>query len=79
MIRFLTLLIFIAVLQGVGFLLGTMFPVDAWYIALNKPFFNPPGQVFGFVWPILYLLVAIGDIAGANVERIGESTGRIAV
>ena len=59
MARFLALLIFIVVLQVVGFLLGTSFPADAWYIALNKPFFNPPGQLFGIVWPILYLLIAI--------------------
>ena len=37
---------------------------DPWYIALNKAPLNPPGYVFGIVWPILYglmLIVAIRE------------------
>ena len=37
---------------------------DPWYLALNKAPLNPPGYVFGIVWPILYILmfvVAIRD------------------
>ena len=59
MSRFLLLIVFIAVLQLVGGLLGYLFPADAWYVALDKPFFTPSGQTFGLVWPILYLLIAI--------------------
>ena len=30
-----------------------------WFDALEKPFFMPPGWVFGLVWPILYVLLGI--------------------
>ncbi len=29
------------------------------YEDLNKPAFNPPGVVFAFVWPILYLMIGL--------------------
>jgi benzodiazapine receptor len=32
---------------------------NLWYQALNKSSLNPPGYVFGIVWPILYLLMSI--------------------
>ena len=32
---------------------------DLWYQELNKSSLNPPGYVFGIVWPILYLLMSI--------------------
>ena len=59
MAKFVTLILFIAVVSGVGALIGTSFPVDAWYEGLNKPFFMPPPAAFGIVWPILYVLIAI--------------------
>lgn len=35
---------------------------DPWYAALAKPELNPPGQVFGIVWPILFALMALGAV-----------------
>ena len=32
---------------------------DVWYQSLNKSDLNPPGFVFGIVWPILYILMSI--------------------
>jgi len=32
---------------------------DSWYISLTKSSLNPPGYVFGIVWPILYCLMSI--------------------
>ena len=32
---------------------------DLWYAALDKPSWNPPGWIFGPVWSLLYLMMAI--------------------
>ena len=32
---------------------------NAWFDALEKPFFMPPGWAFGVVWPILYVLLGL--------------------
>ena len=32
---------------------------DQWYQNLNKSNLNPPGYIFGIVWPILYFLMSI--------------------
>ena len=32
---------------------------NPWFDSLIKPFFMPPGWVFGVVWPILYVLLGL--------------------
>ncbi|MBU0470107.1 MAG: tryptophan-rich sensory protein [Nanoarchaeota archaeon] len=37
----------------------TISSVSTWYMALNKPAFNPPKDIFSPVWIMLYLLMGI--------------------
>lgn len=39
--------------------LATASSVTTWYAGLNKPAFNPPNAVFGPVWTILYVVMAL--------------------
>ena len=55
------LFIFIVIVVGVE-LIGSYFMRHSdysWYEHLRKPSITPPGFVFGIVWPILYLTIAI--------------------
>lgn len=56
--------IFIALVVGVGAVIGINTGPDAWYETLTKPPFNPPNWLFGPVWFTLYVLIGI---AGARV------------
>jgi|TARA_B100001093_G_C26519941_1_gene881296 tryptophan-rich sensory protein len=46
--------------------LSTIYTDWTWYESLNKPSFNPPNYLFGIVWPILYLLMAIVSFLNAQ-------------
>ena len=48
--------------------LSTQYTDWSWYEDLNKPFFNPPNFIFGIVWPILYVLMAI--VSYLNAQNI---------
>ncbi len=52
----------IPTIMFLGFLSGTMSgstAENAWYQTLLKPQIQPPGWVFGVVWPTLYLMLGL--------------------
>ena len=55
------LVLFLALCLGIGALGAavTASSVTTWYAELNKPPFNPPNEVFGPVWTVLYVMMAI--------------------
>ena len=44
---------------AIGSIANININADGWYEELVKSPLNPPGYVFGIVWPILYLLMGI--------------------
>ena len=51
--------IFVIVSLVLGSLASSDTSNDLWYQNLNKSNLNPPGYIFGIVWPILYFLMSI--------------------
>ncbi len=55
----LTLAIFLGLAVGGGGFIGANTAPGDWYAGLTKPAFNPPPWVFGPVWTVLYVLIAV--------------------
>lgn len=55
------LIICIAICQATGIISGLISSVqnNRWYDSIQRPSWNPPGYLFGPVWTILYVLMAI--------------------
>lgn len=49
----------IALTLGLGVGVGLLFGPDAWFTALLKPTWNPPGWLFAPVWTLLYILMGV--------------------
>ena len=62
----LRLSLFLLVTVGGGLLIGLLNVPGQWYSGLAKPSFNPPNWIFGPVWTVLYVMIAI---AGWRVTR----------
>lgn len=46
--------------------------VSTWLPTLNKPFFNPPGYLFGPVWSTLYTMMAVAAFMVSRIALAGE-------
>lgn len=57
--RSMTVLAAFVVTCGLVAFFGGQFTPGEWYGALEKPPWNPPSWVFGPVWTILYLMIAV--------------------
>ena len=61
--------IFVFLALIVGGLASSNTADDIWYQELVKSPLNPPGYVFGIVWPILYLLMSISAFRTFNETK----------
>jgi translocator protein len=62
---------FLLLVMGGGILIGTLTVPGDWYASLNKPTFNPPNWIFGPVWTVLYVFIAM---AGWRSWEAGKSS-----
>lgn len=75
-----SLLAFVGIIFFVQFIgnLATMPELQGWYATQNHPFWTPPNWVFGPVWTILYILIALSGwllwngIAGTAREKVRQ-------
>lgn len=67
-------LVFILAVVTIGALIGMNNVPGEWYQSLNKPPFNPPNWIFGPVWTVLYIMIAV---AGARSFLQSPMGGRM--
>src|SRR6056300_1273630 len=58
--------ILVILTAAIGSIANININADGWYEELVKSPLNPPGYVFGIVWPILYLLMGIVSFLAAE-------------
>jgi tryptophan-rich sensory protein len=65
------LVLFLALVVGGGLAIGLVTTPGEWYAQLAKPAFNPPGWIFGPVWTVLYVFIAIAGWRLWRRDRTG--------
>lgn len=56
---------------GYGSSLVTQSSVTTWYPTINKPFFNPPNEVFAPVWTILFVMMGVSaGLVWSKIESV---------
>lgn len=71
--RWVPLVLFLVLVVGGGLAIGALTAPGEWYAALVKPPFNPPPWLFGPVWTILYVLVAVAGWRAWRIEPGGPA------
>ena len=61
--------IFVLLALIIGGLASSNTVDDIWYQGLIKSQLNPPGYIFGIVWPILYILMSISAFRTFNQTK----------
>lgn len=69
--RYVSLILFLALVLGGGLALSGLSMPGAWYAGLVKPSFNPPAWLFGPVWTVLYILIAVAGWRVWQRDRTG--------
>lgn len=68
---------FLVAVVGGGSLIGILTGPGDWYRGLAKPWFNPPDRVFGPVWTVLYVMIAVAGWRTWTRSRVAD-TGTMA-
>jgi tryptophan-rich sensory protein len=71
--RVLLLVLFLLLVVGGGLAIGYLTAPGEWYASLIKPSFNPPNWVFGPVWTVLYVLIAVAGWRTFRRDRGGAA------
>jgi tryptophan-rich sensory protein len=71
--RLVSLILFVGLVLAAGLAIGGLTVPGPWYAGLSKPVFNPPGWLFGPVWTVLYVLIAIAGWRVWQRDRSGAA------
>ena len=67
-----TLVVFVLLVFGGGSAIGVSTLPGDWYAGLIKPSFNPPNWIFGPVWSLLYVAIAVAGWRSWQRDRTGH-------